>query len=301
MGVMQVPAGLAGDPGNGTEARFGMSERLYAGLLQAYPRPFRTRYRSEMIQLFSDQLRDARASGRAAGTTTTWLRTLLDLALSATGEHLRKDRTMAQSLATFEPTRTMRLLGIFGALGAVLLLVAFGTVALEAPALNQLRLIIFALGGAAIAFAFYRRQALVAPTLALLTTAGVVIAGAWYVAWLLLSANLDRPFVGTFGLIGLFASIALWVSPAIWAIGLLHTGAVWQGMTRTEALATKTGTVILLGSVVAWLGDDRLGLVDSLWGDMWQSVALAGVAMNGIGWLILAVVLVFGRGVRRAG
>ncbi len=194
----------------------------------------------------------------------------------------------------------MRLLGIFGALGAVLLLVAFGAVTIEVPLLNQLRLITFALAGAAIAFALYRRQALVAPNLALLTTAGVVIAGAWYVTWLLLSANVERPFIGTFGLIGLFAGIALWVSPTIWAIGVLHTGAVWQGMTRSEALATKAGTVILLGSVVGWLGDDRLGLVDSLWGAMWQTVALTGVAMNGIGWLILAIVLVFGRGVRPA-
>ena len=57
-------------------------------------------------------------------------------------------------------------------------------------------------------------------------------------------------------------------------------------------MLTKLGTVVLIGSIVGWFGDDRLGMVDSLWGPMWQAVALAGVAMNGIGWLILGAVLV---------
>jgi hypothetical protein len=63
-------------------------------------------------------------------------------------------------------------------------------------------------------------------------------------------------------------------------------------MSRNRALLTKLGAAILIGSIVGWFGDDRLGLVDSLWGEMWQTIALAGVAMNGIGWLILGVVLV---------
>lgn len=66
-------------------------------------------------------------------------------------------------------------------------------------------------------------------------------------------------------------------------------------------MVTKLGLAILVGSIVAWLGDDRLGLVDSLWGEMWQAVALAGVAMNGVGWLILGAVLLFGGRATRAG
>jgi hypothetical protein len=70
-------------------------------------------------------------------------------------------------------------------------------------------------------------------------------------------------------------------------------------MSRVATIVTKLSLVVLIGSVVAWLGDDRLGLVDSLWGDMWQAVALAGVAMNGLGWLGLgAVLLVGGRSTR---
>jgi len=209
---------------------------------------------------------------------------------------------MAQSLATFEPTRSMRLLGLFGVIGAVLLLWAFISFnPFVDPRVNSIRLLAFSLAGAAISLAFYRRQALVAPTLALLTTGAVVIAGLWSSTVLILSSGVERPFIGTFGLIGLFANIALFVTPAIWALGLLHTGAAWQGMSRNRGLATKLGATILIGSIVGWFGDDRLGMVDSLWGPLWQTIALAGVAMNGIGWLTLGAVLVApGRGPRAA-
>lgn len=279
----------------------GASERFYAGLLWLYPGDFRRRYAHEMTRLFGDQLRDARASRRAGGTASTWFRSLFDLVASALGEHLRRDRTVAQSLATFEPSRWMRLLGLFGVIGAVLLLWAFISFNPFADQrVNNIRLLVFSLAGAAISLALYRRQALVAPTLALLTTGAVVIAGLWSATVLILSSGVDSPFMGTFGLISLFANIALWVTPAIWAVGLLHTGAAWQGMSRYRAFLTKLGAVILIGSIVAWFGDDRLGMVDSLWGEMWQAIALIGVAMNGIGWLILGLVLVAGiRGGRR--
>jgi hypothetical protein len=276
--------------------RRGPSERVYAGLMQLYPAAFRERYREEMVRLFADQLRDARAGRGFGGVVMTWLRTLADLASSALGEHLRKDRTVAQSLATFEPTLGMRLLGLFGSVGAGLLLWAFIFVnAFVDPALNNIRLILFSLAGAAISLAFYRRQAAAAPNLALLTTASVVISGIWYATTAIVSESVDRPFVGSFGLMTMFASIALWVTPAVWAIGLLHTGAAWQGMSRYQAFATKFGVVSLLGSVLAWIGDDRLGMVDSMWGDLWGNVALAGVLLNGLGWLTLGAVLVIGR------
>lgn len=294
MSAVQAP-GHAG-AGEGAHA----SQRVYAGLLRLYPRAFRTRYGDEMVQLFGDQLREARRASGASGAAVTWIRTLLDTATSAVGEHLRRDRDVAQSLASFEPTRSMRLLGLFGVVGAVLLLWAFVSFEPFADlAANRIRLVTFALAGAAISLAFYRRQAQAAPTLALLTTGAVAVAGVWYATTVVLSAGVYRPFIGAFGLVNLFANIALWVTPVVWAIGLLHTGAAWQGMSRSRALATKSGVVLLLGSAVAWLGDDRLGLVDSLWGPMWQAIALAGVAMNGIGWLILGAVLVMpGRGPR---
>ena len=269
---------------------------FYRALLRLYPAAFRERYSDEMVVLFGDQLRDARSGRGTGGVATTWLRSLVDLVANAMGEHIRKERTVAQSLATFEPTRGMRLLGLFGVVGAVLLLWAYLS---WDPFTNEtlwtIRLVVFALAGAAIALAFYRRQAQAAPTLALLTTAFVVIASIWYAAWIVISLNVERPFIGTFGLVGLFAGIALWTSPTVWAIGLLHTGAAWAGMSRGLALATRIGTILLVGSIAGWLGDDRLGMVDSLWGEMWATVALTGVAVNGLGWLVLGAVLVVGR------
>ena len=293
MSAAQAPGRIGAGGGLDSPDALGANERLYGGLLWLYPTEFRRRYADEMVRLFGDQLRDARSNRRPGGMATTWFRSIIDLVASAVGEHLRKDRTMAQSLATFEPTRSMRLLGLLGVIGAVLLLWAFISFnPFVDQRANSIRLIAFALGGAAIALAFYRRQALVAPTLALLTTAGVVIAGIWYVAIVLASPGVDHPFIGQFGLVSMFANIALWVTPAVWALGLLHTGAAWQGMSRNRALATKFGATILIGSIVGWFGDDRLGMVDSLWGGLWQAVALTGVAMNGVGWLILGSVLV---------
>lgn len=301
MGVAEAPGRFGSDPGFGAESPLGRSARVYAALLRAYPRAFRVRYGDEMVLLFGDQLRDARTTKGGGGVAATWFRTLIDLASSAVGEHLRKDRTMAQSLATFEPTRMMRLLGVVGVIGAVLLLWAFISFnPFQDQRVNSVRLVLFALAGAAISLAFHRRQALAAPTLALLTTAAVVIGGIWSASWVILSNGVLSPNMGTFGLIGLFANIALWVTPTIWAIGMLHTGAAWQGMSPNRARLTKLGVSLLIGSVVAWMGDDRLGMVDSLWGEMWQAVAITGVALNGVGWLILGIVLIAPGGRPRA-
>ena len=301
MGVAQAPGRFGPGDGLGGEPASSASERVYGGLLRVYPAAFRARYRDEMVVLFGDQLRDARSGRGSRGVAYTWMRTLIDLVTSAVGEHLRRDRIVAQTLTTFEPSRSMRLLGLFGAIGAALLLGAFVSfLPFEDPAINRIRLVAFALAGAAISLAFYRRQALVAPTLALLTTSAVVIAGIWYAAWVILADRVESPFIGAFGLVNMFANIALWVTPVVWAVGLLHTGAAWQGMSPNLRLVTKVALWILIGSIVAWLGDDRLGLVDSLWGELWQMIALAGVAMNGIGWLLLGVVLLFGGRVDRS-
>lgn len=303
MGVAQAPGRVGSDRGFDGAPRSSASERIYASLLRAYPSAFRRRYEDEMVLLFADQLRDARAANSGGGVAATWVRTLLDLLSSAIGEHLRKDRTMAQSLATFEPTWSMRLLGLFGLIGGVLLLWAFVS---WNPFVDQgnnlIRLLVFSLAGAAIAIAFYRRQAAVAPRLALVATGAVVIAGAWYATWLLLSPGVRSPFSGTYGLVNFLAGLALWLSPVLYGAAMLRIGAAWQGMTRWRAVATRLGAVLLLGSSVAWLGDDRLGLVDSeAYGELFQAIALTGVALNGAGWILLGAVLVLGaRGTRPA-
>ena len=303
VGVTGVPGRFGIDPGLGSETRFGRSERIYAGLLRAYPSQFRARYEDEMVVLFGDLLRDARAADGAGGIAITWIRTVLDLASSAVDEHLRKDRTMAQSLATFEPTRTMRLLGLVGLVGGILLLWAFISFnPFETRDANTLRLVTFALGGAAVAVAFYGRQALGARSLALVTSGAVVFSGVLYATLIVLSLWVQIPFSGSFGMLTFWSGAALWLSAAVYGAAMLKIGAAWQGMPRWLGIATRLGAIALLGSAFAWAGDDRLGLTDSeQYGQIWSTIALTGVFLNGIGWVILGAVLALGnRGVRRS-
>lgn len=296
MGVAQAPGRFGSDRGLDAGPAASRSERVYAGLLRAYPAPFRTRYRDEMVLLFGDQLRDARASRGSGGVATTWFRTLLDLVSSAAGEHLRKDRTMAQSLATFEPTRSMRWLGLIGLAGGVLLVWAFISFnPFETRAANMIRLITFALGQAAIALAFHRRQAVLAPRLALVTTALTVFAGVFYALWLVLALSVPSPFSGAFGALNFFGGGVLWLSAVAYGGAMLRIGAVWRGMPRWLGLAARFGALLLIGSAFAWLGDDRLGLVDSEpYGELIGTIAMFGVLLNGLGWITLGSVLVFG-------
>jgi hypothetical protein len=303
VGVARAPGRVGNDPGLSGAPHLGISERTYAGLLHAYPRAFRRRYEDEMVLLFGDQLRDARQARGAGGVTVTWFRTLLDLTSSAFGEHLRRDRTMAQSLATFEPTRSMRWLGLVGLAGGILLLWAFISFnPFETQAANTVRLVTFALGQAAIALAFYRRLALAAPRLAFVTTALVVFGGVGYALWVVLALWVPSPFSGSFGALNFFGNGLLWLSAALFGAVLLRTGVVSKGMTRRLGLAARFGAIALIGSSFGWIGDDRLGLVDSEpYGQLIGAIAMFGVFLNGCGWVTLGSVLVLGsRGERAA-
>lgn len=302
MGVAQAPGRFGVDSGFDPRARVGRSERVYAGLLRAYPRAFRKRYEDEMVLLFGDQLRDARAAN-GAGVTATWFRTLLDLASSALGEHLRRDRDVAQSLATFEPTRSMRWLGLLAVVGGCLLIGVFFWTGLFAGPDNTVRLVLFALSGAAVGLAFHRRQSAVAPRLALVATGAVVLAGLWYSTSNILSLNSPRPWAGVGGLIFSLSGLSLWLSAAVFGAIALRIGAAWRGMTRWFAATARMAALILIvGGPLAALGDDRWGLTDNeTYGALITQATLLGVFLTGAGWALLGAVLVLGgRGSRTA-
>lgn len=297
MSATHAPGLGSSGPAVAPEAGLGTSERLYAGLLRAYPAHFRTRYGSEMVQLFADQLRDARGARGSRRVASTWFRTLVDLTTSAIGEHLRRDRTMGQSLATFEPSRSMRLLGLFAIVGGGLLLWAFISWApFPEIANNTVRLVLFGLTGAAIALAFHARQAAVAPRLATVATGIVVAAGIWYTSWTLLSFGNDSPFAGAIGFIGSLASFSLWASAAVFGAIALRIGALWRGMTRWFAGTARMAALLLvIGGLLSLLGDDRWGFVDNeTYGAIAQQAAVLGVFLTGAGWALLGVVLVLG-------
>jgi hypothetical protein len=88
----------------------------------------------------------------------------------------------------------------------------------------------------------------------------------------------------------------LWVSAGLYGLSMLWIRAAWQAMARLPSLANRLGSVALVGSLVAWLGDDRLGLTRSEQGALWSTIALGGVFLCGTGWVVLGAVLVSGAG-----
>jgi hypothetical protein len=243
-------------------------ERLYRGLLRLYPAAFRARFADEMVQLFSDQLRDARTDGAPVGATRTWLRTLGDLAVTAASEHARRDRTVAHSM-TVPPSISSRVLGLVGIVAGVILLSGFGgAFPWDNPEAVTLRIVLGNVGAIAIVIAVHRRQASVAPMLALLAAVPALLANAFYAIWVLTSPP------GEFGLIGFYAGIALWLTAAAFALVTLRLGVV----TRWGALA------VAIGSVLAVTGIDRLGLT-ATFGPLSQF----GLVLSAVGWILLGL------------
>jgi hypothetical protein len=83
--------------------------RAYATLLRVYPRRFRSDYRDEMTRLFADQLRDVRSTEGAVGVVRLWVRSLVDLVLTAPGQHLEPEPVLvATPVGTPEPASARR-------------------------------------------------------------------------------------------------------------------------------------------------------------------------------------------------
>ena len=251
--------------------RVGGHERVYGWLLRFYPAEFRARFAGEMVQLFSDQLRDARSGASAAGLARTWLRTLPDLVMTAASEHARRDRTVAHSLATTSPSTASRALGLAGILGGAVLLAAF--LFEISPELNAVRIYLFLIGAMAIVIGVHRRQASVATTVALLGAVPALLANAWYLAMMVLATDRPQPFAGDFGLVFFAAAVAMHLTDAAFGLVTLRLGVV----TRWGALA------LAIGSVLAFTGIDRLGLTSTIFGPLSQ----VGIVLTGIGWILL--------------
>ena len=277
-----------------------MHSRIYGGLLRLYPTTFRARYGEEMVVLFGDQLRDARSGSGNGGVAATWVRTLIDLARSAVGEHLRRDRTVAQSLTAFEPTRSMRLLGLVGVVGGVVLLWAFISLNPFGDRLaNTMRLATFWLGGMAIALAFYPRLAPGSPRVAAFTTAAILIIGVWNVLWVILSIGQENPHADAFGGIGIVGQIVGWWVQAVYGATLLLLGGASSGMTKHLRTITRLAAIALLvGGPLAFLGINDRALAN--WSEygftmpgIFTTLGQIGVILTGVGWLVLGALLIF--------
>jgi hypothetical protein len=250
-------------------------ERAYRGLLRLYPAGFRDRYSDEMVQLFSDQVRDARARGAPAGAARTWLRTLGDLAVTAASEHARRDRTVAHSLAA-SPSIATRALGFAGILGGAVLLAAF---VVNTEPWNGLRILLFNLGAVAIVVAVHQRQASIGGGAAFVTAAAAILANLWSIAMGFLAIGNERPFAGDFGLVYFWAAMAMWLADA--AFGFV----TW----RLGVVARWVGLALAIGSLFALTGIDRLELVRGDYAWFFSPAALTGIAVNGLGWILLGL------------
>ena len=249
------------------------SLRLYRVLLRLYPTAFRTRFADEMVQQLGDQLRDA---GRApGGVASVWFRTLGDLLVTAASERIRRDTAVAQSLVA--PSPTSRLLGLAGIVGGVVLLAAF--VVEIPPDLNLVRLVLFNVGSGAIALAVHGRQASRAPRLSGAVATAVIVANAWYIAMLVLA--IGRPVFPEpdpeFRRIAFYAGAAMWLSDA--AFGLVAF--------RLRAVPRWAGLALAIGTFLGFIGMGNFGLVSGDYGWFFTPLALGGIALGGIAWIVL--------------
>jgi hypothetical protein len=261
--------------------RDGAHERVYRALLRLYPAAFRERFSDAMVQHFGDQLRDARTGRVRTGVAMTWLRTLGDLAVTAASERVRGDWTVAHSL-TAPPSVSTRVLGLAGILsGAFLLVPAFlpALVPFEmTPDLFNLRLVVFNAGAIAIVIGVHRRQVSAARWLAWSAAIPAVLANAWYLALVVrLVGQPGQIGAGDYGPNFLSAAIALWLTDSWFGIVTARLGVV-----------TRLGGLLLaIGSTLAMMGIAQFGLTSEQNPTIFGSLAILGIALNGIAWIAL--------------
>jgi hypothetical protein len=175
------------------------------------------------------------------------------------------------------PFTSSRVLGLTGILGGGVLLAAF---LLEIPAgLNVIRLVLFLVGAIAVVVAVHRRQVDAWPALARAVAIAAVVANASVLLRDVLPYGPWHPFAGDNGLVLFYAGIAMWLTDALFGLVTLRLGVV----TRWGALA------LAVGSALAVLGIDRVGLTSEVNPTIFGSLALAGIALNGIAWILLGI------------
>ena len=169
-----------------------------------------------------------------------------------------------------------RVLGGLGVLGGAVLLAAF---VVGVPGdINTIRLVLFNLGAIAVALASLRYR----PTTSRLVrgvTSLTVIANAWYLVMVVLSLGRPAPPLPDpeFRLVVFYAGLAMWLSDAAFGFVTLRVA----GLTRWGAIALG------VGSLLAILGMSHLQLTSPANPTIFGPLSLIGIALNGIGWILL--------------
>ena len=178
-------------------------------------------------------------------------------------------------------------LGLLGLLGGSVLLVAFVS---DIPgSLNPLRLVLFDIGAIAVVIGVHGRQVSMAPRLALVAATLAVLANAWHGVMVVLAIDRLSSVSGDFGFAWFIAALSMWLADGLFGLVTLRLGVMW----RWGALA------LAIGSPLAVLGMSRLGLTSPDGPTIFGPLALTGIALNGLGWVILGLELIMrGLGVR---
>jgi hypothetical protein len=249
-------------------------ERAFRLVLRLYPAAFRARYGDELLQLCADELRDARECGSRRGPVATLLTTLADVAWNGLLERASNGGAPA-------PTPAIRALGLVGIAGGLILVSAF--VFFIPGTFNVARLVLFNAGAIAIALAVSRTwfELLRGPGIA--AAAFVVLANVLYATMIVVTQpGRPRLFGEHDDLIWMLVGMALWAADGLFGLVALRL----TGLGRVGAASLVVGSLAILG--VSNLGFVQPG-VDSLA----SRLALAGVFSNGLGWILLGLVVAF--------
>jgi hypothetical protein len=179
------------------------------------------------------------------------------------------------------PTASSRVLGVLGIIGGLVLIAAFIPDLPWSNASFNLRLVLFNAGAIAVVLAVHRRQAVISRRLSFVATVPAFIANAWYLVMVILS--IGRPQFPEpdpeFRPIFFYAAIALWLTDAVFGFVAARIGVVWWW----AALALG------IGSLLALTGVGGLGFTTGPFATIVEPLALWGIVLVGIGWVLLGV------------
>jgi hypothetical protein len=195
--------------------------------------------------------------------------------------------------SSIAPSGATRALGVMGILGGAWLVAWLLPFVPWGPDGINVRILVFNIGAIAVALAVYGRLRPASSRLARAAVLAAVVANGGYLVMTVLA--IGRPQFPQpdpdFRLVSFWVGAAMWWADA--ALGIV--------VVRSGGLARWGGLALAVGSVLAFLGMDRLELVSGPLHAVVVPLALAGITLNGIGWILLGLDLATRRGAAAIG